>query len=353
MTGRARGSCHLSGNVRFRALLFIAAVLAASVAPARAELQVGHQLPRSEDPKATPIPFTASDFLRVALTPMERTNFPLGDPVILPLRLVNHTQFKVAAVTNVNPRGSLKVTIYSEDRTKRSYNGPYETGGYVAEDILLYPFDEVPLDVTIWGDLDTPTGLAFAQPGTYLLKVELEVGARLSSVRGLIPVEPILIRIEPPSERLAPLVEKLSAARAWPELHRRTVPASIRDEIVALADEYADTPIGAFMNYAVGLEHNTIYADDPTRSASRDLALKSIAAASRVKDFPYRAESLRGLVFMHDREHDAASARAACLELIDALPPGRASVQASTPLVMKYLGNSAEMDPIAYWDLLE
>lgn len=353
MTARAPSALRIRPLRTFAVALGLALMLAAAVPAARAELRIGHQMPRGEDPKATPIPFTASDYLRVALTPMDRTNFSLGEPVVVPLRLVNHTQFKVTAVTNVNPRGGLKVTVYSEDRTKRAYNGPYETGGYVAEDILLYPFEEVPLDAVLWGDLETPNGLVFPAPGAYLLKVELEVSARLSSVKGVIPVEPIMIKVGPPSERLAPLVGILSGAKAWPDLHRRRVPEFLRGDLPKLADEYGDTVIGAFMNYALGLELGAAAGGDAARTGGAAEALKRIDAASRVEGFPWRAEALRGLVYMHDRDSNAPAALATCERLIEILPPERAAIQASTPLISRYLGNSAEMDPVFYWDLLE
>lgn len=343
------------------AVALMTLITLALVGTSRAEIKVGHQV-YTPSPRDTPIPFDANDFIRLTLDPMQ-TTIRLGEPLVFPFRLVNHTDEKVSLLTKFHPRANLKVTVQPEGERERQTFGPYLPGTYIPDDYVLYPHEERPVNFVLWGDRETPNGLTVDKPGRYRIYFELNMEAHLSNVRGVVPLVDSALRpipyidvtVEPPSEETAGLIEQLSALQAYPSLHLRNLQLPqtsehIRTEIPRLLQQFPETPLKPYMEYAVANEALRDLAADPNDADAFARASEYLERAAAV-DSAYRIQALTDLLRLYDGQAMGEAARLTALKLIDAAPKRTRPLYGSMELVRKYLRNSAEMDPIVYWSL--
>src|SRR5438045_8102302 len=83
------------------------------------------QLPAESNESEAPVKrqepainFDKSDFVNVKLGPM-RTTYFVGEPVVLPLRLINHTKYSIGIQTNFVPVSKLKLGIRPQNELRR------------------------------------------------------------------------------------------------------------------------------------------------------------------------------------------------------------------------------------------
>lgn len=326
--------------------------------PSSPTFRRGHdyQKPR---PQATPMPFTTRDFIRfTAAAP--KGPFHVGDPVTFDLRLVNHTEYAAAIIAAFHPRASLKVTIQPPGQRQRRTYGPYKVGDYPEQDNFLYPLEERPAYITLWGDIDTPSGLVFPEPGRYEIKLELEVGAQLSKVRGTIPalagdlkpLPPFKIDILPTPADYAPLVQRLAGLRAFPELQLKTIPEGLAGEIEQMIAQYPATPITPYLDYAVASRAWKEAGEKFDNDKAYNLAVRHLQRVA-LSDAPTNNDACLALVRLFDKRGLAYLARESARRLLATAPRDLAVLYGLDPDVERYLIDSAEMNPIAYWSMLE
>lgn len=321
--------------------------------PASADLVLGHTYEKPHL-QATPLPFTDQDFLRVRRGPV-RAEIPLGRPLAVPIAIVNHTRFKVSALTNTNPRAGLTVEVQQirpqATGVRRSY-GPYEPGGYSPSPIVLYPFEEFPAEIVLWGDRETPNGLIFPTQGQYAVRLTLQIGAELSHASGSIPLDPFVVKVVEAPPEDAEIVRGLAESKAFPLLHLRRVPDGGDAQWREWADKHPDSSFAPYLNYALGLKH---YRE----MVARNNDLKEFEIANRhlqlavSKPNVHRDDALLDLLHMFDRIGAADFAKDTAIKLMKASAPALAARRGSQDIVRKYLIDSAEPDPELYWDLIE
>ncbi len=317
-----------------------------------AEIELGHRLKKNQAPgQAKRLPFGPSDFIRVAQSPMRKNNFMLGEPVVVPIRLVNHTQFTITILTNLTPRANLEVNIQSSTERERRYWGPHPPGNYVDQEFLLYPLEEFPMDILIWGDSETPNGLAFPQAGAYKIKISLVVGAKGTDVRGPIPLDPFVINVQTPPAQFAPLINMLCEAKAFPDLQLRHMPDALKDRMVQLANDYPNAPVSPYLTYVLALRYYGDAMQDSAEVEKYKIAEEYLVRTA-LADSTLKAEAYEDLIRLYDRWEKPDLALKACQELIKAAPPQIAPRFGSVPYIQKYLINSAEMSPVKYWDIM-
>lgn len=326
-------------------------------------IEIGHQIHQPK-PQDTPIPFDQNDFIRITLDPFRNT-IELGEPLILPFRLVNHTKFKVSIVTKFHPRANLSVYVSREGEAERQSYGPYLAGQYLPDDFVLYPMEEAPVDLVIWADRETPDGLVFQEPGKYSLRLELKIEARLSQVRGAVPlvtkdltqVKSLPVTVLPASEANAPLVEQLRSLHAFPNLQLRNLrlPGSheaLKVAVPSLIQQFPDAPLTPYMDFAVANEAVAGGGADQKNDELYALAANHFQRAAAASS-AFQEKAYLDLVRHYDRRGHSELARQAAEKLLQVARPERAAQFGSRDLVRKYLHNSAELDPARYWSLLE
>lgn len=306
-----------------------------------------------------PVPFTKDDFVRLVGS-APRTRIYLGEPFVANFRLINHSQFTITVVTRFHPRSSMKVFIRPERQRERQNYGPFDSGQYPPLEFNLHPFEERPMNVVIWGDRQTDSGLALEKPGVYQIRFELEVAVKNTAAKATIfPVDanlrsrpPFMVQVLPPPKSYADLVQTLIEAKAFPDLHVSRVPSALAGRMADLIDQYPATPITPYLSYALGIYSWNRAGRFLENQEMFDLASKHLQLASLATS-AYKMEANRALIQLMDKKGLAAQARTACEWLLAEAPPETAPAYAALSFVKKYMINTDALDPIEYWDLLE
>lgn len=306
--------------------------------------------------QSTPLPFTKNDFLRAVRGAPPKTNITLGEPLEVPLRLINHTEMAINAMASTNPRSGLRIMVQQlepkPDRPRQSF-GPFEAGNYAPMPMPLYPFEEYPLRAMVWADLETANGLVFPEPGVYQVRLALQVGAELSQASGFIDTEPFQVTVAPPSPENAEIFEELSKAKAFDELQLRRTIEGKEARWAELAEKYPNSSLTPYLNYALGLYHYRMMIAAGEDNKPELAKTVSYLQKGAVAETPYRLEMLDNLLHVYDRVGDAQSARETCYLLLNASPKEAGQRQGSSKMFIKYIGNAGALDPITYWELLE
>ena len=339
-------------------------------------LQIGHAIPKA--PEGRMNSGKLRDMIRLTADPPYRRTHHLGEPFIVRLRLVNHTDFTVTALTNFIPTGDLAISIRRFGEVERRYKGPYPEGEHPSTRIRLYPLEEYPEDVVIWSDPDTSNGLAFDKPGRYFVLFELQVDAVNSPWPGkqkISPVDPsdeqlmtplaaIEVDVVAPREDLAPLVSRLIELKAFPSIQIQRIrlkgidAREMTDGLIELIERYPATPITPYMDHTVAFEFNRLRAG--WTSSLRTFANPEAVSQSSyyyqravASDYAFKHMALFELMELFDRAGMPLLARDAGKTLLETSPFALAVRFGTHPLVAKYLINSVEMSPEHYYNLLD
>lgn len=332
--------------------------------PSKARLELA-RTKEKPSPQATPIPFQKTDYLRLTAEPPPATIY-LGEPYVMRLRLVNHTQFNISASADFSPRGSLDIEIQPPNGRKYRYKGPFPDGKPPQNDYPLFPMEEFPVDIMVWSDPSSPNGLAFSQPGVYQVEVKLlAIGVQHSGRTGeldplgpnLQPLPPFTVSVLEPKPDFAPLVQELGMLKAYPYLHLKRLrekgaPPDLADRLIKLVEKYPATPITPYLDYNIALgawNDNPELKDNEKFAIAANYYQRAAIAPSAYKDL-----ALIDLVRIFDKRGESKMAREASAKLIaNASSPFAARIYGSMPFVKKYLVNSSEISPKAYWNLLQ
>lgn len=329
--------------------------IALSPSTARAELTLGHKYKRPEV-AATPLAFTKDDFVNAVREPMPKDTYFVGEPVFVPMRIINHTQFEINAMTSLNAQSGLEIQIRKlkpEMESPRACKGPYAPGSYTPGPVVLYPFEEFPLKATVWADRETENGLAFPTAGEYVVRLGLKVAPELSTVSGVVQTEAFLIKVVEPTGPDAEIVQALAAKKGFIELQTRKVPEGMEEDMKRWIATAPDAKMTPYLAHTLGMaEYQRGLSDNKTAVAHFNQALEYLKIASR-DGAPTRADALDDMLRLYDKTGESFLAKQTALEVLRAMPIEVATRKGSTAEYRKYLYNTGEMDPITYWDLLK
>lgn len=289
------------------------------------------------------------ELVRARLMPMRNTYY-VGEPIEVPIKFINHTDHTVTAVTNLIPRAGLNVNILrAGERSRRSY-GPHPPGMYGETDIKLAPYQEVVLDSLLWGDLDTESGLTFEEPGRYTVRLTLDMKVLENRTQGTLALGTIRINIVPTPEPLRPLVDALKAHKAFPALHRGRVPEGLEDRLIDLLES---TPASAIHPYGLfamsGLQYR-LWEQHPGDRRQADSLLLMLQLVAR-SDSIYRDRAWSELLRFVDELRLSSVALKLSREYVRQLPEDRQGRVGDSPLLIKYLKFSHELDRDRSWFL--
>ncbi|MCL5270740.1 MAG: hypothetical protein M1457_09385 [bacterium] len=282
--------------------------------------------PRAAVPQTTPPrprkqvihPFKQSDFVRGAIGLMPSTYY-VGQPVVVPFVLSNHTRFPVTISTNFIPRSQVSVYIRPEGEAERQFFGPYGSRQYGNRDYPLYPLEEVRHDMLIWSDPARPTGLAFDKPGRYRLRFTIQFSVLEGPFTGQIPLGPVDIVVQPTPPEMAPLVAKLSRNNAFAAFEVQAMPKGWSPGDIS--PDLPPSPLRPYLFLAAGNALVNRY------HANRDRADAKLARRyydlGRGEKSAVQVELYLNLIMLMDELDNARDAANYCRELVSVMPADR------------------------------
>ena len=309
--------------------------------------------PGGKKPKEKTIyPFDRSDMVRAYIGPIKGHYF-VGEPIVLPLVLINHTRFPITVLTNFFPRSSLKVMIRPEGQAQYRYNGPYMKGFYGPSPIKMYPFDEMHVNLILWADVEMPGYLAFDKPGLYTINVSLQFTVdEGNNVGGELPIDPnpFTVNIEPTPKELEPLIGMLRKDGNVNFLQLHLNPPSWGPDTLNILKQFPQTVFTPYLCYALASYYAFQYENKPTEE-SGDSAIYFYQAAA-LSDSPFREEIYGDLLRFLDKLQLANPASKVAREMLSKMPEDRFGKIGNLPMLKKYLINTEELDPEKYWAFL-
>lgn len=335
-----------------RITLVLAVLLCgASLAPGQAQFMNNPQ--ESNKTKRITYPFDVNDRIDGMVGAMKKTYF-LGEPIIVPIKLANHTRYPITLECALNPRAGLKVMIRPEGDAQFRYNGPYLKGYYGPTPFFMYPFDEVQHNLVIWSDLELPGRLALAKPGNYTFNVSVMVKVTESPI----PEQELkleggtfTVTVVPTPKPLEPLIELFKQGDNLLYLQLHKIPAIWGPKTIDILNQYPQTMFTPWLCYSLGTYYYSMYEEKPSREAA-DNALKFYTFAAK-SDSPFRDEIYRySLLPFMDKLDLTRPAAVTAAEFLSKLPEERRGRIGNDELLQKYLVNTTELDPIKYWAFL-
>ena len=311
------------------------------------------RMPTSK-PKGPQYTFSEHDFIRAKILPFRKSYF-VGEPVVVPIELSNHTRFPLTIQTNTIPRGTLKVTVQPQTGRAYPYYGPYMEGTYAPVNVYLYSLENASLQALIWGDASDKYGLAFSKPGQYTVQMELALDITEADVQSSIKLDPFTLTIVPPPDDIKPIIEELEKNRGFIQIHLREMPPGWNERLLEIVDKYnAQTlrSLTPYLNYVAALYLETKYDDDKT--PDKDKLLEKIqiyyqvAAAS---DSYYKYAATMDFLRFLDKAELYDAARIVAHQVLKVAPPQYIGKIGSNTLLAKYLGNTQELRREALWPL--
>ena len=302
----------------------------------------------SEHVKSKPhYAFDPSDTIRGHLGTL-KSEYYVGEPVMIPLVLINHTVHPITLRTNFNPRSALMIMITRENQVPQQYFGPYPPGFYAPLEPPLDPMEEFSTRILIWGDANSDSGLAFPEPGIYTVSIAIKLEVPEASFISQPKFAPIQIKVVPTPPEVAPLVEDLKKYRAFIPIHFRNLPKGHEERIIELIQQYPNTPLTPYMAYSVYaslLDKYNLHPEDKTL-ADRMLYYLQIAT---VPVTSFQIEGLNSLLSIFNDMGLAVPAEAAARRLIQNMPRDMIGLAGSNKVMQKYLINAKELDAGKNW----
>lgn len=337
--------------------LLVAAWLALAPAPASAQLWnlpgTKPSQPKTDTQKPTgALPFDATDMLRGYIPPIKTTYF-VGEPIVIPLALCNHTKFPLTLETNFNYRSMVTINIRPEGQQQYRYSGPFMAGYYPPAPFKLLPLDEVHAYLVVWADWETPSHLAIDKPGRYTLDVSIQIGVDETKVgmQQLIPQSgTFTIDVKPTPKALEPLLDLLKQDMnpVYIQLHKN--PPAWGERTADILKQYPNTPFTPYLLYCLANYYTTVHDIKPTKEAA-DKALLYYQSAVLNK-WAYWEEAYIDLLTFLDKLELGNAAAYHARRLINGSSEDRLGHIGDREVLQKYLVNTIELDPEQYWAFL-
>ena len=309
--------------------------------------------------------FTKNDFVRafVDKQEVERRRYCVGQPVIFPIIISNHTRYPITIQTSFNPRSMLRVNIRPELSYKRKFAGPYVKGYYPPLNHFIHPLDELHYSFVIWGDLGQETGLAFPEPGRYTVEIQLEFMVVENGFKGRIDLEPVTIEVINPPSEIVPLIEELKADKGFVALNLKQLPEGwlvrvdpegwlVRVDEIHKDKKYPPSYLTPYLCYSAANEMFSILSADPSRSDLVESAQKCYQVAS-LSDSAFQIEILLSLLEFYQHLDLSIGAAQTAKRVIQTMPRYMRGSIGNSDTLQKYLINTKELDLIHNWSLLE
>jgi hypothetical protein len=307
---------------------------------------------KSQRVKAPHYQFNKMDRIEGTLGKVKDEYF-VGEPVVIPILLSNHSRFPLTLSTNINPRSMLKVQITASDGNAYEYHGPFQSGLYGPTEYFLYPMEEVSYQFVLWADFDRPDGLAFSDPGLYQIQLDLQikiVEGPNGEMQTRLPLGGVTIKVVPTPEKYAAFVATLKHDHVAANLQMRKTPAIWNEKVVDVLNQQKGSIFYPYLLYSAGNYFNVQANNNPTDKQSRDKGLMYLQLAGQYP-FPYRVDALLDLLSICDKLDLFGPAAQVSHDLIKNVPSDRIGKIGSLELIKKYLVNTEEIDPVTYWTL--
>lgn len=340
-------------------VLLVAAWLALAPLPATAQhwnlpgAPKRNQLPKQTGDKPEDLAFDDSDMLRGYIAQMKTTYF-VGEPIVIPLALCNHTKHPITLETNLsNFRSMVTVNIRPEGQPSYRYNGPFMPGYVAPVPYKLFPLDELHAYLVVWADWDNPTHLAIDKPGRYTIDVSVQISVSEAKIpmQQLIPQGgAFTITVEPTPKELEPLLDliKQDMNAVYIQLHKN--PPTWGERTADILKQYPNSPFTPYLLYCLGSYYAAQYDNKPTREAA-DKSLIYYQNAV-VNKWAFWEEAYIDLLNFMDKLDLGQGAAYHARRMLDNVSEDRLGHIGNLEVLQKYLVNTAELDPTRYWAFL-
>lgn len=335
-----RGPHHL-----MRLFVFLAALLGSSLVAQFPDP------PQKMDSGKPLYPFGPSDFVNVELGRV-KPRFFVGEPIVIPLRLINHTRFPVTVETNTNPRSMLKAEIKPSEQRRRTYEGPYIPGMYGPESFPLDSLAERTINFLLWADRDADNSLALDEPGHYTIFLELTIRVAESGVSGPVRLRPIELEIVPTPPAFAGLIDLLKPNQGFTLLQQRRLTPDLYPKREQLTKGFPPSPLLPYLAYAAANEMILTWRSDKRNKAALDEGLLYLQMAA-YSDSVFKRDAQFDLLSIFDELNQTQAAIKIALRIAETLEPDEIGKLGSHKLLQKYLLNSRELSLQKSWSLLE
>lgn len=309
---------------------------------------------RSKKQKIT-YPFDNSDRLQGYIAPMQ-THYFVGEPIVVPLVLVNHTRYPITVETNFNPRSLLTIAIRPEGESERRFYGPYMKGTYGPSPIFMFPLDEFHYNAVIWSDIDSASHLAISKPGNYTFRISLKVALDESPHGGDLDLGMFTIQVDPTPAELEPVIELLKQDDNlfYLDLHKN--PPKWGEQVpLEILKRYPATVFTPYLQYALASYYVLQYNQKPSKETSNNALMHYQLAC--LSDSPFRQEIYVDLLSFLDKLDLSIPAAQIAKQMLKSVKPwdrgrvGDLQLAGSIPL-QKYLPTVKELPPDKYWAFL-
>ncbi len=299
--------------------------------------------------------FNLSDFVKCSVQfGQMKSRYYVGEPVVAPLVVSNHTRFPISVSTNFIPRSHLTVEIRPEGQRKRRYRGPLQVGFYAPQEFFVYPLEEIEHPFLIWGDNDTPSGLAFPEPGEYTIEMTLRISVPEASISDrIIRFPTFVLEITEPEPNLAPLIDTIRDVKGFVPLHLKRLPQGWDDQKVqGLIKEHGANALVPYLYFALAeyFHGRMLEAKEEDRRLI-DNALLSYQYAG-MSDSAFKFGAYMEVLAMCEELELPKQSAIVCRKLMEVAPRHMAGHFAENPLFRKYLGMNKEIEPKEHWTVL-
>jgi hypothetical protein len=305
--------------------------------------------------------FTRTDFVNGRLRMEKRGDIHVGEPLVVQIWLINHTRHPLTLKTNFIPESRLHVTVRRRGYSPRTVQGPYRPGYYPDDNHRLYPMNEVSHELVIWGDTNSPDGLVFPEPGDYIVDINLDILIPEAGMDGNLPLGHFEIRVVDTPETLEPVISELIRQDGFGKLMLQRVDDGFARSLQDLLYKgYPKSRLTPYMSFALGnyLAGRWIrIKDDPGHDEHMkqeliDRALFQLQTTLLYKS-PLRDDADLALMTLFDTLKLSDQAAEYARNYINHNPRPMIGVVGNHELVKTYLVNTAELDIMKHWLLVE
>ena len=330
-----------------RPLLAVLLGLLIALPAAHAQLEERERPKPPAKPGLARLDFSSSDFIRVKRGRIKEQYY-VGEPVVVPLTISNHTRFMITLTTNLSPRSHLKVLIRPDKRPSRPYFGPYEIGSYPTTDFEI--LGEINENFLLWADKIQESRLVFDHPGVYIVEMSLQIAVQGDQVVNTLKIEPFQVRVVETPPALAPMIELLRQHNLFDQLHRKVLSDDELDTVRRLVKDFPTNAITPYCYLSLANNLTFEFADKPTRELQDEILIAYQIAAKSYS--AYRNQAYLLLLAFMDKQEMTHAATVTFKELVSVMPKDWFGKIGNTDLAKKYLHIDGEIPPIRGWTLL-